>query len=84
MTVASLRSSVALTLLLFFVDLVFLLLAIAFLYPVPDVMHAVLTRVAGGFGVLAAFNAWYIAAAGLLTPQTSYFLLPLGDRTRKD
>jgi len=33
----------------------------------------------GILGVLTAFIAWYNALAGLLTPQTSYFTLPVGD-----
>jgi len=31
-----------------------------------------------------AFNAWYVAAANLLTPETSYFVLPVGDQSKKD
>jgi succinate-acetate transporter protein len=41
--------------------------------------------VAGGaFGLITAFNAWYVAAAGLLTADTSYFVLPVGDRSKRD
>jgi len=36
------------------------------------------TRVGGYFGLLTAFGAWYIAAASMLTPETSFFTLPVG------
>lgn len=35
--------------------------------------------VAGGaFGIITAFCAWYVALAGLLTPDTSFFMIPIG------
>lgn len=31
------------------------------------------------FGIITAFNAWYVGLAGLLTPETSFFMLPIGE-----
>lgn len=79
MWIASLRSSVALTSIFFFLWITFLLLSLAHIYPSP------MLEVSGGaFGIITAFNAWYVAAAGLLTPDTSYFTLPTGSLARKD
>lgn len=40
-------------------------------------------KVAGGYlGIMSAFGAWYIAAATVITPDTSYFVLPIGDLSR--
>ena len=36
----------------------------------------------GAFGIITAFIAFYIALAGLLTKDTSYFSLPVGDLSR--
>ncbi|KAK4700489.1 uncharacterized protein P7C70_g5760, partial [Phenoliferia sp. Uapishka_3] len=78
MLIASLRSSVALSGVFFFLTITFLLLATAFFVPsMPGI------SVAGG-GLITAFNAWYVAAAGLLTPDTSYFVLPVGNMSRRD
>lgn len=38
----------------------------------------------GAFGLCTAFLAWYVAAANLLTPDTSFFVLPIGDVSKKD
>ncbi|KAK4046102.1 hypothetical protein OIV83_006355 [Microbotryomycetes sp. JL201] len=47
--------------------------------------HATAIKTAGGaFGIITAFNAWYVAWAGLLTPDTSFFVLPTGDLSKKD
>ncbi|KAL8286708.1 hypothetical protein RQP46_004236 [Phenoliferia psychrophenolica] len=80
MLVASHRSSVALVGVFFFLDITFLLLAIATFVPSMPAIN-----VAGGvFGLITAFNAWYVAAAGLLTPDTSFFVLPVGSMARQD
>ncbi|KAL8286709.1 hypothetical protein RQP46_004237 [Phenoliferia psychrophenolica] len=80
MLVASLRSSVALTGVFFFLTITFLLLAIATFIPSMPMIHTA----GGAFGLITAFNAWYVAAAGLLTPDTSFFVLPVGSMARKD
>lgn len=36
----------------------------------------------GAFGIITAFIAFYIALAGLLTKDTSYFSLPVGELSR--
>ncbi|GAA5856396.1 hypothetical protein JCM8547_008725 [Rhodosporidiobolus lusitaniae] len=81
MLLASFRSSIALSGVFFFLTITFLLLAIAEL----GVTHASSIKIAGGaFGLITAFNAWYVALANLLTPDTSYFVLPTGDLSKKD
>lgn len=44
------------------------------------VHHDGFTTAAAVFGFLNALAAFYTALAGLLTNETSYFLLPVGDR----
>ncbi|SCZ91968.1 BZ3500_MvSof-1268-A1-R1_Chr5-3g08253 [Microbotryum saponariae] len=105
MFIASLRSSVALTGVFFFLTselfielrqshekplthldtlscvVTFLLLSVAEL----GVAHAATIKIAGGaFGLITAFNAWYVAAANLLTPDTSFFVLPTGPLGKRD
>jgi hypothetical protein len=80
MLVAAHRSSLGLVLLFFFLDLTFLLLAVGFLMPT----HTVITKAGGSFGLITAAIAWYVAAAGLLTPDTSFFTLPVGELKRAD
>ncbi|KAM0792029.1 hypothetical protein ACM66B_006256 [Microbotryomycetes sp. NB124-2] len=81
MFVASLRSSFALAGVFFFLTITFLLLGIAEFVTA----NATAIKTAGGaFGIITAFNAWYVAWAGLLTPDTSFFVLPTGDLSKKD
>ncbi|GAA5859865.1 hypothetical protein JCM1840_001771 [Sporobolomyces johnsonii] len=81
MLIASLRSSIALSGVFFFLTITFMLLGIAEL----GVRHASAVGIAGGaFGLITAFNAWYVAAANLLTPDQSLFVLPVGDMSKKD
>lgn len=84
MLVASLRTSLGLVALFFFLDLTFLILAMGKFYPET----AAITKAGGVFGLITAFIAWYVAAANLLTPETSHFTLPLVDlrdrRARRD
>ena len=40
--------------------------------------HPHLATAAGGVGVITAFCAYYVALAGLLTPDTSFFVIPVG------
>ncbi|BGO98286.1 Ammonia transport outward protein 2 [Rhodotorula toruloides] len=81
MLLASLRSSIALTGVFFFLTITFLLLGIAEL----GVGNASAIQTAGGaFGLITAFNAWYVAAANLMTPDQSFFVLPVGDMSKKD
>ncbi|GAA6005355.1 hypothetical protein JCM10207_002949 [Rhodosporidiobolus poonsookiae] len=81
MLIASLRSSMALVGVFFFLTITFMLLGIAEL----GVGNAAAIKTAGGaFGIITAFNAWYVALANLLTPDQSYFVLPVGDLSKKD
>lgn len=73
MLIACHRSSVAMISLFFCLTVTFILLAAA------DFNANATAKVAGGaFGVITAVIAWYIALAGLLTKESSYFTLPLG------
>lgn len=85
MLVASLRSSLALVTLFFFLDVTFLVLAVGKFYPATTQI----THAGGVLGLITAFIAWYVAAANLLTAETSFFTLPIVDlsrdrRTRRD
>ncbi|POW01181.1 hypothetical protein PSTT_12651 [Puccinia striiformis] len=72
MLLGSLRTSVALVALFSFLDVTFLLLAIGKL----STHAAPLTKAGGVFGVITAFIAWYVAAAGLLEAENSFIRLP--------
>jgi len=72
--IACLRSSVALVSVFFFLDITFWLLMAGFFTGAPNV-----TKAGGAFGLITAFCAMYTALAGLLTKDTSHFLLPVGD-----
>lgn len=79
MLAASFKSSLALVLLFFFLDLTFLLLFIA------EMTGKAAVQTAGGsLGIVTAAIAFYAGAAGLLSPDTSYFMLPVMDLSRKD
>lgn len=73
MLIASHRSSVGLMSMFFFLFITFILLAAA------KFNDSITTQIAGGaFGVITALIAWYNALSGLLTKDSSYFLLPTG------
>lgn len=76
---AALRSSIVLLTAVVTLDFAFMLLAIGQFTDTTALTHA-----GGWIGVVVAFMAWYVAAAGLINPQTSYFVLPVGDLSRKD
>ncbi|GAA6007991.1 hypothetical protein JCM11491_006568 [Sporobolomyces phaffii] len=81
MTLATLRASISLFIVLFTVDITFLMLGLAELgLPGASACHTA----GGAFGIMAAFAAWYTAAASLITPDTAYFALPVGDLSKKD
>ncbi|MCO5565799.1 hypothetical protein L7F22_019474 [Adiantum nelumboides] len=79
MLAASFKSSLALVLLFFFLDLTFLLLFVAYFTGKSSV-----TTAGGALGIVTAAIAFYTGAAGLLSPDTSYFSLPVLDMSRKD
>jgi succinate-acetate transporter protein len=75
--VATWKASIALSALFFFLDITFLLLMCGEFTGKASVHTA-----GGAFGIITAFIAFYIALAGLLTKDTSYFSLPVGDLSR--
>jgi succinate-acetate transporter protein len=73
MLIASHRSSIGLMSMFFCLFITFILLAAA------KFNNSLTTQIAGGaFGVVTAIIAWYNALSGLLTKDSSYFLLPTG------
>lgn len=72
-SVAALRSSVALVSVFFFLIPTFILLAAG-----EFTRNETITKAGGAFGIVTAFAAFYTAMTGLLTTDTSYFLLPIG------
>jgi succinate-acetate transporter protein len=75
--IASMRSSIALCSLFFFLDLTFLFLFIGFFTG-----NVKCTKAGGGLGIFTAAIAGYIALAGMLTRDTSFFTLPVGELSR--
>jgi len=71
--VGCLRSSVGLIALFFCLDLTFLLLMAGAFSG-----HEKVNKAGGAFGILTAFIAWYVALAGMLNSETSFFILPTG------
>ena len=74
----TLRSTLALFSLFFFVDLALILLGIA--YFVRDEMempHKKLSQAGGFFAILGAFLAWYNGFAGVADDSNSFFLPPV-------
>jgi len=71
--IASLRASWGLIVLFGFLDVTFFLLAIG-----KWNTHVGITKAGGIMGIATAFIAWYNAMAGMLTPDTAYFSLPVG------
>ena len=75
------KSTLAFFLLFFFLDITFLLLAIAQFKNSVSVKKA-----AGVFGIITSFVAWYNAYAGIANSQNSYITvkaLPLPDLLAK-
>ncbi|KAI9484395.1 GPR1/FUN34/yaaH family-domain-containing protein [Zychaea mexicana] len=71
--IASHRSSIGMVLLFFALLVTFILLAAA------EYNSSIPTKVAAGsFGVITSVIAWYNALSGMLTKESSYFLLPMG------
>ncbi|GMK59346.1 hypothetical protein CspeluHIS016_0703610 [Cutaneotrichosporon spelunceum] len=73
----TLRSSVALFLVFFTLVITFFLLAAG-----HYTQRIVLTKAGGGLGVVCAVTAFYTGLAGILTKDTSYFILPVGDLSK--
>ncbi|KAJ5692598.1 hypothetical protein N7462_002021 [Penicillium macrosclerotiorum] len=79
MLLCTLKSSLAMFLLFFFLDMNYLLLGIANMKCDSQGNIAVTTQRLGGyFGLLAAFTAWYNAFAGIFDKSNGFFTVPLG------
>jgi len=75
--ICTLRSTVAFFLLFFFLDLAFLLLAIARFRAKDGVENIPINKAGGYFGLFAAFMAWYNALAGIADDSNSFFVVPV-------
>jgi len=75
--ICTLRSTVAFFLLFFFLDLAFLLLALARIYSTDGNFNVPINRAGGYFGLFAAFMAWYNALAGIADDSNSFFVIPV-------
>lgn len=73
----TLRSTVAFCFLFFTLDLAFLMLAVGHLHQTDDQPDTIIIKAGGGFGMLAAFAAWYNALAGIADSSNSFFLIPV-------
>jgi succinate-acetate transporter protein len=73
MLIASHRSNAGLISLFFFLFITFIMLTAG------KLNDSITCQVAGGaLGIITAIIAWYNALSGLLTKESSYFLLPIG------
>jgi len=73
----TLRSTVAFFLLFFFLDIAFLMLAVARFQAVDGAENIPLNKAGGYFGLFAAFMAWYNALAGIADDSNSFFIIPV-------
>jgi len=78
MWLASLRSSLASSSLFFFLMITLMLLMIGEFQQSVNV-----TKAGGGFGILTAFIAYYVAASGVINSNTSYLSLPVMDLPKR-
>jgi len=63
--------------LFFTLDLAFLCLGIAYLDHSGGAPNSTAKKAGGGFGLLAAFLAWYNAFAGIADSSNSFFVVPV-------
>ncbi|CAI7665565.1 unnamed protein product [Penicillium palitans] len=79
MLLCTLKSSLAMFSLFFFLDMNYLLLGIAHIQCSSHGAIPIAVQKAGGvFGILAAFSAWYNAFAGIYNLNNGFFIVPLG------
>jgi len=72
------KSTVAFFSLFFFLDITFLLLAVArFQQNAAGELNSSINKAGGVFGVITAFIAWYNALAGMLETSNSFFTIPV-------
>jgi len=77
MFLGTLRSTVGLAALFFFLDLTFFFLMLG-----QFVTSTTLPKVGGGLGIITAFIAYYCAAANLITVENNGWTLPIGHLNR--
>ncbi|KAI5921078.1 GPR1/FUN34/yaaH family-domain-containing protein [Camillea tinctor] len=77
--ICTLRSTVMFFMLFFTLDLAFLMLACSEFAKANGALNSalMLQQAGGGFGLLAAFLAWYNAFAGIADSSNSFFLIPV-------
>jgi hypothetical protein len=73
----TLKSTLAFFSLFFFLDITFLLLAIAHFNTVDGGTNLPVQKAAGIFGLITAFIAWWNALAGLAESSNSFFTIPV-------
>lgn len=74
----TLKSTVAFFLLFFTLDMAFLLLAIGYMNETAELQpNPSCIKAGGGFGLAAAFIAWYNALAGIADTSNSFFIIPV-------
>jgi succinate-acetate transporter protein len=79
MLLCTLKSSIVMFLIFFFLDLNYLLLGIThFQYDSSSGMVAAVQKAGGICGILAAITAWYNAFAGVFDQSNGFFTVPLG------
>lgn len=79
MLLCTLKSSLAMFSLFFFLDMNYLLLGVAHIQCSSHGAIPTAVQKAGGvFGILAAFSAWYNASAGIYNFNNGFFIVPLG------
>jgi len=76
--IASLRSTVALVALFFFLDMTFMLLMIG-----AFTGKANATKAGGALGIVTAFIAYYAGASALITHDNSFVILPSGSMPKR-
>jgi len=76
---ATFRSSIALVTTVFFLAITFLLLAIG-----EFTTQIAITKAGGYIGCITAMLAFYVGSAGLYSADASYFILPVGDLSKRD
>ncbi|KAK4704054.1 uncharacterized protein P7C70_g2157, partial [Phenoliferia sp. Uapishka_3] len=77
---ASLRSSVTLCATVGWLVVTFSFLVAGQFVPSMPILH----KLGGVFGIITSMCGFWTMAAGLLTPETAYFVIPVGDLSRKD
>ncbi|RPB11351.1 hypothetical protein P167DRAFT_554001 [Morchella conica CCBAS932] len=73
----TLKSTLAFFSLFFFLDITFLLLAVAHFATVDGGINVTINKVAGVFGLITAFIAWWNALAGIAETSNSFFTIPV-------